>query len=116
MPHDQSDLELFGSRPAIRLATMQQFEEWWRVPVQVILLAFGLVNAGVPFTSVGAVTAAIALALELGKPIGVIGATALGELLGLGPILDEAKMGALPSFLAAPLAIALGRLFRIKRT
>lgn len=150
MPHGRSDLRRFGSRPAIRLATMQQFEEWWRVPVQVILLAFGLVNAGVPFTSVGPVTAAVAVALVIGKPIGVTAATLVGELLGLrraagltypalivtgvtagigftvalffttaafppGTILDEAKMGALLSFLAAPIAILLGRIAGIKR-
>ena len=148
MPHDRFDLKRFGSRPAIRLATMQQFEEWWRVPVQAILLAFGLVNAGVPFTSVGPVTAAVAIALVLGKPIGVTAATVVGELLGLrraaglnypalivmgvtagigftvalffttaafppGTVLDEAKMGALLSFLAAPAAILLGRALKI---
>lgn len=151
MPHDRFDLTRFGSRAAIRLATMQQFEEWWRVPVQVILLASGLVNAGVPVTSAGAVTAAVTLALVLGKPIGVTAATVIGELFGLrrpagldyralvvmgvtagigftvalffttasfppGRVLDEAKMGALLSVLAAPIAIVLGRALRIKRT
>jgi NhaA family Na+:H+ antiporter len=32
-----------------------------------------------------------------------------------GPMLDEAKMGALMSFLAAPVAIALGRLVGLSR-
>lgn len=149
MPHDRFDLKGFGSRPAIRLATMQQFEEWWRFPVQAILLAFGLVNAGVPFTSVGPVTAAVAIALVIGKPIGVTAATVMGELLGLrratglnypalivmgvtagigftvalffttaafapGTVLDEAKMGALLSFLAAPIAIGLGKALKIR--
>ena len=144
MPHDQSDLKMFGSRPTIRLATMQQFEEWWRIPVQAILMTFGLVNAGVPFTSLGAVTAAVAVSLVVGKPIGVTMATVIGELVGLrratglgypalvvtgvtagigftvalffttaafppGAVLEEAKMGALLSFLAAPLAIGLGK-------
>ena len=144
MPHDRSDLRMFGSRPTIRLATMQQFEEWWRMPVQAILMTFGLVNAGVPFSSVGAVTAAVAVSLVVGKPIGVTVATAIGELIGLrrpaglgypalvvmgvtagigftvalffttaafppGAVLEEAKMGALLSFLAAPLAIGLGK-------
>jgi len=144
MPHDQSDLKMFGSRPTIRLATMQQFEEWWRIPVQAILMTFGLVNAGVPLSSVGAVTAAVAVSLVVGKPIGVTMATVIGELIGLrrpaglgyaalvvmgvtagigftvalffttaafppGAVLEEAKMGALLSFLAAPLAIGLGK-------
>jgi NhaA family Na+:H+ antiporter len=33
-----------------------------------------------------------------------------------GPVLDQAKMGALLSFLAAPLAIGLGRLLKIRRS
>ncbi len=149
MPHGKSDLKRFGSRPAIRLATMQQFEEWWRIPVQGILMAFGLVNAGVPLTSVGLVTAAVTISLIAGKPIGVMAATLAGEWIGLqrpagltypallvmgvtagigftvalffttaafppGAVLDEAKMGALLSFLAAPLAIGLGRLLKTK--
>ncbi|HYN08348.1 MAG TPA: Na+/H+ antiporter NhaA [Vicinamibacterales bacterium] len=150
MPHGRFDLKRFGARPAIRLATMEQFEEWWRIPVQVILMMFGLVNAGVPVASVGPVTAAVTLSLLIGKPIGVAGATAIGELFGLrrssglnyralvvlgvtagigftvalffttasfppGPVLDEAKMGALLSFLAAPLAIGLGRVLKIRK-
>ena len=83
MPHDRSDQKRFGSRSAIRLSTMQQFEAWWRLPVQAILLAFGLVNAGVPLSSVGAVTAAVTISLIVGKPIGVVAATAIGELAGL---------------------------------
>jgi NhaA family Na+:H+ antiporter len=144
MPHDQSDLKMFGSRPTVRLATMRQFEEWWRMPVQAILMTFGLVNAGVPFSSVGAVTAAVAVSLVVGKPIGVTMATVIGERVGLrrpaglgypalvvmgvtagigftvalffttaafppGAVLEEAKMGALLSFLAAPVAIGLGK-------
>ena len=150
MPHGKSDLKVFGSRPLIRLATMEQFESWWRSPVQVILMGFGLVNAGVPFTSLGDITAAVTISLIAGKPIGVVVATAIGELLGLrrpsglnygaltvmgitagigftvalffttasfppGPILDEAKMGALLSFLAAPLALALAKAMRLKK-
>ena len=33
--------------------TMNRFEHAWKVPVQFILLLFGLVNAGVTFSSVG---------------------------------------------------------------
>jgi NhaA family Na+:H+ antiporter len=151
MPHGKSDLKVFGSRPAIRLATMEQFEQWWRSPVQAILMGFGLVNAGVPFTSLGDVTAAVSISLIAGKPIGVAGATLIGELFGLrrpaglnyraltvmgvtagigftvalffttasfppGPILDEAKMGALLSFLAAPLALALAKTLGVSKS
>src|SRR5262245_46994035 len=44
MPHPR-----FTDNPA----TMHQFEHWWRVPVQVVLFLFGLVNAGVSLASVG---------------------------------------------------------------
>ena len=150
MPHGRSDLKRFGTSPTIRLATMEHFEEWWRIPVQVILMMFGLVNAGVPLSSVGPVTAAVTISLLLGKPLGIVGATVLGEAFGLrrssglsysglivmgvtagigftvalffttasfppGAVLDEAKMGALLSFLAAPIAIGLGAIMRIKK-
>ena len=121
---------------------MHEFEQWWRAPVQFILLLFGLVNAGVPFGSVGVVTWVIALSLIAGKPIGILITTVIAERLGFrraagldyrsvlvmgvtagigftvalffttaafvpGQVMDEAKMGALFSFLAAPLALAL---------
>jgi NhaA family Na+:H+ antiporter len=121
---------------------MHEFEQWWRVPVQFILLMFGLVNAGVPFGRVGVVTWVIALSLVAGKPIGILITTAIAERLGFrravgldyrsivvmgvtagigftvalffataafppGAVMDEAKMGALFSFLAAPVALAL---------
>jgi NhaA family Na+:H+ antiporter len=151
MPHSRSDVERFGLAPAIRLATMEKFEEWWRIPVQLILMLFGLVNAGVPLASVGPVTAAVTISLLLGKPIGILGATAIGEVFGLrrspgldyaallvlgvtagigftvalffttaafppGDVLAEAKMGALLSFVAAPMAIGLGTVLGTRRT
>src|SRR5262245_3146976 len=30
MPHHRSDLKVFGRRPGVRLATLQQFESWWK--------------------------------------------------------------------------------------
>jgi len=130
---------------------MNRFEHAWRVPVQFILLFFGLVNAGVQVSSVGTGTWIVFLALLLGKPIGIVGTTYLAVRSGLqapgavsyrdltvmavtaavgftvslffataafppGPLLDETKMGALMSFLACPIAIAVGRLVRRERT
>jgi len=130
-------------------STLEQFEAWWRTPVQVVLLLFGLVNAGVPFASVGVVTGVIAVSLIVGKPIGIIGATALAESFGFrraqgldyrglltlgiaagigftvalffataafpsGRLLDEAKMGALASVAAFPLAVVVGRWLRVR--
>ncbi|HET9371661.1 MAG TPA: Na+/H+ antiporter NhaA [Vicinamibacterales bacterium] len=147
MPHHASELKLFSGR-ATQLRTMHHFERWWKLPVQLVLFAFGLVNAGVPLASIGPVTWIIAAALIVGKPVGIVGTTAIAGALGFpraagldlramialgitagigftvalffttasfppGVVLEQAKMGALLSFLAAPIAILAGRLLRI---
>lgn len=131
--------------------TLERFAGWWHAPVQVILLFFGLANAGVPLSSVGPVTWMVTGALVAGKPIGVflftIGAVAAGlrrpgglrspdiAVVGVfagigftvalffataafppGEVLDQAKMGALFSFVAAPLGVACGWIAGSRRT
>jgi NhaA family Na+:H+ antiporter len=124
---------------------MNRFEHWWKVPVQLILFFFGLVNAGVTFGSAGTATWMVLVALLVGKPLGIVTFTVASVKAGLrapggltvlhtvvvgvtaaigftvalffataafpggGQVLDEAKTGALLSFVAAPLAILLGR-------
>lgn len=140
MPAARRDLGLFDPREEFRPDTLDHFEHWWKIPVQFILFFFGLANAGVPLSSIGAPTWLVFGGLIVGKPIGVVGMTLLGEFAGLrrakgldvrslvvlgiaagtgftvalffataaftpGVVLDQAKMGALMSFLAAPLAI-----------
>ena len=144
MPHAKRDLGLLDPRKHDLPDTMNRFEHAWRIPVQFILMLFGLVNAGVMFSSVGAASWVVFLSLLLGKPLGIVGMTFLAVRLGLrapgglsyrdatvmaiaagvgftvalffatasfrpGPLLDEVKMGALMSFLAAPIAIGMGR-------
>ncbi len=62
---------------------LHRFERWWRVPVQVVLLFFGLVNAGVSLASVGVGTWVVLVSLILGKPLGIILSTAAGVRGGL---------------------------------
>jgi NhaA family Na+:H+ antiporter len=142
MPHAKRDAGLFISRRSPD--TMNQFEHWWRIPVQVILLFFGFTNAGVAFSSAGPGTWIVLSSLLLGKPLGILLMTFLAVTFGLrapgglsylhtgivglaagigftvalffataafpvGNTLDEAKMGALLSFVALPLAVFLGR-------
>lgn len=149
MPHEKRDLGLFDEREHGRPDTMNQFEHWWKVPVQIILFFFGLTNAGVPFASVGLGSWIVLSSLLVGKPLGIVLATFLSIKAGLrapgglsyrhtlvvgmaagigftvalffataafepGRILDEAKMGALMSFVAAPLAIVVGRLLGLR--
>jgi NhaA family Na+:H+ antiporter len=147
MPHVKSDIYVLGRGPVVGLTTLRDFEYWWRIPVQFVLFAFGLANAGVPLTSLGSASWIVAASLIVGKPIGILTLTALcvaagfrrapgldypsigllGVIAGIGftvalffttaafppgPVLDEAKMGALLSFFAAPLGLLLGRLLR----
>jgi NhaA family Na+:H+ antiporter len=144
MPHARRDIGLFDQREDRLPDTMNRFEHWWKVPVQVILFFFGLVNAGVALTSVGPATWMVLSSLLVGKPVGILLFTFLAVRIGLRPpggltyshtvvvglaaaigftvalffataafppgeILNEAKMGALMSFVAAPLAIIFGR-------
>jgi NhaA family Na+:H+ antiporter len=144
MPHAKRDLGLFAEKEEHQLDTMNRFEHWWKVPVQFVLFFFGFANAGVQISSVGPVTWMVLSGLLVGKPIGILAMTFLGEQCGLrrpgglsylhtavlgvaagigftvalffataafpaGEVLDEAKMGALLSFIAAPIAIAFGR-------
>lgn len=149
MPHERRDLGLFNRLEPHLPYTMNRFEHAFQVPVQFILLFFGLANAGVPFGSVGGGTWIVFAALLVGKPLGIVAMTVIGVKLGLrapggltyghalvvglaaaigftvalffataafepGVALDEAKMGALFSFVAAPLAIVLGRAMGLK--
>lgn len=146
MPHAARDMGLFDPRESSHPDTMNRFEHWWNVPVQFILFFFGLVNAGVAFSSVGTGSWVVLSSLLLGKPIGILGCTFLAVKLGMrapgglsylhtavlgvaaaigftvalffataafpagaGAALNEAKMGALLSFVAAPIAILFGR-------
>jgi len=143
MPHPKSE----SSSGAVTPSTMHHFEAWWRIPVQVVLLVFGFVNAGVSFSSVGTVTFVVLASLIVGKPAGIVLATWLAERFGFrrpsgldyrdlvtlgtaagigftvalffatasfpaGIVLSEAKMGALLSVIALPIAIAVGKILR----
>lgn len=149
MPHHPWGAKDRGPEAALA-STLVAFEHWWRMPVQVVLLFFGLVNAGVSLSAVGAATWAVAIGLLVGKPLGIALATAVavaaglqaargldvravlvvGMLAGIGftvalffataafpegsRVLDNAKMGALASFVAAPAAFLLARLLGVR--
>jgi Na+:H+ antiporter, NhaA family len=83
MPHAKRDLGLFDPRESAQGDTMNRFERAWKVPVQVILMLFGLVNAGVLLSSVGTGTWIVFVSLLVGKPIGIVGATFLAVRAGL---------------------------------
>lgn len=129
--------------------TLNRFEHFFKLPVDVGLFGFGLANAGVEMSSVGAGTTAVLLGLIVGKTVGIFGFSMIGHLLGFSlpkgmgwrslltvglvaglgltvalfvagvaftdPVLQgAAKMGALLSAVVAPLAIAVGRVLRVR--
>lgn len=63
-------------------STLIRFEHEWKVVVDFGLLAFGLANAGVQFSSVGTLTWLIFGALFIGKTIGITGLGLLAQRLG----------------------------------
>jgi NhaA family Na+:H+ antiporter len=83
MPHEKRDLGLFNPDEHGRPDTMNRFEHWWRVPVQVILLLFGFTNAGVVFSHTGQGTWIVMSSLAIGKPLGILLTTMLAVAIGL---------------------------------
>jgi NhaA family Na+:H+ antiporter len=148
MPGPRRDAGVFV--PTRGHDALTQFEHAAKVPVQVVLLFFGLVNAGVPVSSTGVTTWIVLASILVGKPIGILAAAGAGALVGLnrptdvswrdlivvgmtaaigftvalffataafpdGSVLDEAKMGAILSFVAAPFAWAAAKTLRVRR-
>lgn len=79
MPHAQTDLGVFAKEELDRTDTLNEFEHWWKRPVELNLGLFGLCNAAVPLTGVGAGTWLVLAGLMLGKPLGITLCTYLGE-------------------------------------
>jgi NhaA family Na+:H+ antiporter len=82
MPHAARDLGLFDPREAVQLDTLNRFEHWWAMPVQFVLLLFGLANAGVPFEQIGPGTYFVVAGLLFGKPIGILVFAGAARLAG----------------------------------
>jgi NhaA family Na+:H+ antiporter len=82
IPHARRDPSFFEEHPA-RHDPLNEFEHWWKKPVQVILFFFGLANAGVPFTNAGIGTWIVLTSILFGKPLGIILVTELSVAIGL---------------------------------
>ncbi|MBU5638645.1 Na+/H+ antiporter NhaA [Geomonas sp. Red69] len=64
------------------LTPLSRFEHDWKLFVDLGLFVFGLVNAGVAFSSVGPATWLVLLSLICGKTTGIVGFALLGSKLG----------------------------------
>jgi|SRR5581483_1658501 len=84
MPHHRhsKDETVFMAHYEDRTA-LADFERDWKIVVDFGLFFFGLANAGVAFSSIGAVTWMVLAALIGGKAIGIFGLGLLGCALGL---------------------------------
>jgi NhaA family Na+:H+ antiporter len=71
MPHAKVDTGLFDWSAMDRDDTLNAFEHWWSNPVEFILAAFGLLNAGVVLSAAGEPTWIVLGALLVGKPLGI---------------------------------------------
>jgi Na+:H+ antiporter, NhaA family len=71
LPHAHVDRGLFDWSQIEADDTLSSFEQWWKNPVELILGAFGLLNAGVVVGSVGPATFLVLGGLLIGKPLGI---------------------------------------------
>jgi NhaA family Na+:H+ antiporter len=81
-PHGLRDRGLMVEPSPQAHDTLTLFERWWRFPVEVVLLLFGLVNAGVPIHGLEAGAWAIPVA-ALARPVGIVAAAGLAIAAGL---------------------------------
>ncbi|WP_182865275.1 Na+/H+ antiporter NhaA [Rhodopirellula sp. JC639] len=79
LPSAVSDLGIFARDELHRDDTLNEFEHFWKTPVECILGLFGLANAGVVLSSVGTGTWLVLAGLLLGKPVGITAMTLLAE-------------------------------------
>ncbi len=79
LPHAFTDLGIFVREEMDRHDTLNEFEHFWKTPVEVILGMFGLVNAGVVLSSLGTGTWLVLAGLLIGKPLGITLLTLFAE-------------------------------------
>jgi NhaA family Na+:H+ antiporter len=82
LPHAERDPGLFVEAPDAH-DTLDEFEHWFKRPVDVMLFFFGLVNAGVVLGNVGAGTWFVLVSIIIGKPAGILTTVAVAALAGL---------------------------------
>ena len=81
-PHGRRDEGLFVEPAPQAHDTMTLFERWWRLPVEGVLLLFGLVNAGVPLHGLEVGLWAIPIA-ALARPVGIVAFAGVAIAAGL---------------------------------
>ncbi|MFZ5709424.1 MAG: Na+/H+ antiporter NhaA [Pseudomonadota bacterium] len=85
IPHADRGFGVFAEAEAHLKDLLNTIEHGLKIPVEIVLFFFGLVNAGVEIAAAGAPTALVAFGLLVGKPAGIVlfGLAAV-RILGLG--------------------------------
>ena len=150
VPRGARDAGIFEEPQVAGRDPLSRFERTMRVPAEVVLFLFGLVNGGVAVRQIGVGAWIVLAALLVGKPLGIAAATFAGSAFGTGrpsalaprdvlvvgcaagigftvalffataafpngDFLDQAKMGALLSLTAAPIAALAAMLLGVGR-
>lgn len=151
IPHADRAFGVFAAAEAQLGDLLNRIQHMLKRPVELVLLLFGLVNAGVEFSSMGDATWLVLAGLVIGKPVGILtlgwiaayplrlglphGMTTgdlfvMGCVAGIGftvslfvasvafdqgSLRDAAEMGALLSFSAAAIAMAMAKLIGVER-
>lgn len=72
IPHADRDFGIFSEEETHHHDLLNEMEHNLKIPVEVILLLFGLANAGVEFSAIGSATWLVLLGLIVGKPVGIL--------------------------------------------
>ncbi|MEM9321052.1 MAG: Na+/H+ antiporter NhaA [Pseudomonadota bacterium] len=72
IPHADRAFGIFSAAEVHLHDLLNQIEHALKLPVEIILGLFGLMNAGVEFSSMGAATWLVLAGLIIGKPIGIL--------------------------------------------
>ncbi|SDW63177.1 Na+/H+ antiporter NhaA [Litoreibacter albidus] len=72
IPHADRAFGIFSEAEQYLTDLLNQFEHALKHPVEIILFFFGLLNAGVEFSSIGDATWLVLAGLMIGKPFGIL--------------------------------------------
>jgi NhaA family Na+:H+ antiporter len=72
IPHADRAFGIFSEAEKYLHDLLNEIEHMLKVPVEIVLFFFGLVNAGVAFSSIGAPTWLVLAGLLIGKPAGIL--------------------------------------------
>ncbi|MEP5153089.1 Na+/H+ antiporter NhaA [Planktotalea sp.] len=72
IPHADRAFGIFSEAEQYLTDLLNTIEHWLKHPVEIVLFLFGLLNAGVEFSSIGDATWLVLAGLLIGKPVGIL--------------------------------------------